>query len=123
MYWVRCVPQCRFRQAVTVEIQHCATKGCSTKLTFVRAICTQKTLPYTFKNLVGQGSFTEDSCYGSLKINHFSGIAVSAEKPVERLYTASLFYLERHICNNWEIHLVVTWDDEVHNTVSIATVK
>ena len=112
VYWVRSEPLCRFQQPLTVDLQHCANVTSSTNLTFVRAVCSQKNLPYTFKKLEGRGSFSVQSSYGSLQLNHFSGIAVTGEN-VGRLYTASLYYLDKNP-RNTEIHLVITWDDEVH---------
>ena len=54
VYWVSS-PH-KFRKPVTVEIQHCAAlsnhKQCS-QLTFVHTKCTQKELPYIFKEKVG----------------------------------------------------------------------
>ena len=115
--WVRCDPPCQFRKAITLELQHCAKKGSSEKLSFVRAVCSQKETdqPYSF-GLKGHGSFTEKSSYGCIPLYHFSGIAVTTEAPNDRLYTASLYYLSRDI-HRWDIHLVVTWDVEAHNTV------
>ena len=43
---------------------------------------------------------------------------MAGEGPIERLYAARLYYLGRD-ARNWEIHLVVTWDDEPHVTVSV----
>ena len=117
VFWVRSEPLCRFQQPLTADIQHCANMTSSTNLTFVRAVCSQKNLPYTFKVLEGQGSFSVHSSYGSLQLDHFSGIAVIGEN-VERLYTASLYYLGENP-RNTEIHLVITWDEEVHVKVRI----
>ena len=64
VFWVRCDPPCRFKRILTVEIQHCAKMTSSTKLTFVRAVCSQESLPYTFKKLEDRGSFSEQSSYG-----------------------------------------------------------
>lgn len=120
IYWVRCVPSCQFKRPLTAEFQHCAKKDYCNNLTFVRAFCSQKILPYTFKIVEGCGTFTDESSYGIIHLNHFSGWAVTGEGPIERLYTASLYYLGRDVCT-WEIHLVVTWDDEPHVTVSVTT--
>ena len=117
VYWVRCEPPCRFKQQLTAEFQHCAKKAYSNMLTFVRAVCSQKTLPYAFIKVEGCGTFTDQSSYGIIQLDHFSGYAVTGDSPIERMYTASLYYLGRGICS-WEIHLVVTWDDEPHVTVS-----
>ena len=73
-------------------------------------------MPYTFKQLEGRGSFTEHSSYGSLELNQFSGLAVTGED-VERVYTASLYYLGSEL-HSREIHFVVNWDNEIHKTVS-----
>ena len=117
VYWVRCEPYCRFQQPLTAELQHCANTTSSTKLTFVRALCSQEHLPYTFKEVDRRDSFAVQSSYGSLQLNHFSGIAL-AGRNIERLYTASLYYLPGNP-RNTEIHLVITWDDEVHLKVNI----
>ena len=76
-----------------------------------------KNLPCTFKKLEGRRSFTDQSSYGLLQLDHFSGHAVAGEN-IERLYTASLYYLPRSP-RNTEIHLVITWDDEVHLKVNV----
>ena len=116
VFWVRCEPYCRFQQLLTAELQHCAKMTSSAKLTFVRALCSQKHLPYTFKTLDGLGSFTDQSSYGSLQLDHFSGHAVLGEN-VERLYTASLYYLGSDT-HRREINFVISWDDEPHISVS-----
>ena len=112
VFWVRCDPPCRFKQKLTIELQHCAKMTSSTKLTFVRAVCSQESLPYTFKKLEGRGSFSGQSSYGSLELDHFSGVGVAGED-VERLYTASLYYLNQSV-RSTEIHLVVSWNLDAH---------
>ena len=114
VFWVRCDPPCQFKQKLTIELQHCAKMTSSTKLTFVRAVCSQESLPYTFKKLE-HGSFSEQSSYGLLELDHFSGLGVAGED-VERLYTASLYYLGSE-AHSREIHFVVNWDTEAHKTV------
>ena len=116
VYWVRLLPLCTFQQQLTVEIQHCAKMTSSTKLSFVRAYCSQESLPYTFKQLEGRGSFTDQRPYGSLELSQFSGLAVAGEG-VERVYTASLYYFGSKM-HSKEIHFVVNWDNEIHRTVS-----
>ena len=118
IFWVRPDPLCRFKQKLTVEIQHCAKKTNSTKLTFVRAVCSQESLPYVFKKLDGHCTFSGQSSYGCLEVNHFSGLGITAEEDVEKSYIASLWYK----CRNprlLEIYFVITWDHEVHHTVSV----
>ena len=76
VYWVSS-PH-KFIKPITVEIQHCAAlssgKQCS-QLTFVHTKCTQKELPYIFKEKVG-GVFSPHSSYGSLSLSHFSGLGI-----------------------------------------------
>ena len=117
VYWVRCDPVCRFQHPLTAELQHCAKMTSSTKLVFLRAFCSQKHLPYTFIKLEELGSFTDQSSYGSLQLDHFSGIAVAGVS-IERLYIACLYYLVRDLYTR-EIHFVITWDDTTHITVSV----
>ena len=69
VFWIRPLPFCRFQQQLTVEIQHCAKITSSTKLSFVRACCSQKHLPYTFEVVDSHASFSEHSSYGVLYIN------------------------------------------------------
>ncbi len=117
VFWVRSHSPGPFQQLLTVEIQHCAKMTSSTKLSFVRARCSQNSLPYTFKQLEGRGSsFTEHSSYGSLELNQFSGLAVTGED-VERKYTASLYYFGSEL-HSREIHFIVNWNDEIHRAVS-----
>ena len=115
--WIRPYPSGQFQQQLTVEIQHCANMTSSTKLSFVRAHCSQKSLPYTFKQLEGRGSFTEHSSYGCLSVNHFSSFAIAAEGDVDLLYVASLYYLKADP-RTVEIHFTIIPNDEVHNAVS-----
>ena len=115
IFWVKSDPPCRFEQKLTMEIQYCAK---TTNLMFVRAVCSQKSLPYTFKKLEGRGSFSGQSYYGCLDISQFSGYGITANSTdVERLYIASLYYLKVDPYTI-EIHFAITWDDASHITVS-----
>ena len=102
-----------------MELQHCAKMTSSTKLTFVRAFCSQESLPYTFKKLE-HGSFSEKSSYGCLEVNGFSGHGLGAEDDVDKSYIASLWYKCRNP-RHLDIHFVITWDYDVHITVSTNT--
>ena len=83
VYWVSS-PH-KFKKPITVGIQHCAAlssdKQCS-QLTFIHTKCTQKELPYIFKERV-EGVFTPHSSYGSLSLSHFSGIGIVIRPRVE----------------------------------------
>ena len=79
-YWLSC-PH-KFMKPLDVEFQHCAAitdpSHCS-QLSFVITKCTQKELPYTFKELEG-GTFSQHSSYGRISLTHFSGLATRLKK-------------------------------------------
>ena len=118
VFWLRCEPTCKFAKPVRVEIQHCAKSENvdSLKMKFVRALCSQAQLPYTFKEL--GGDFNRYSSYGVIQVNGFSGLAVTQEGSEEREYCSQLFYLGQP--SSCQIHFVVTWNIEAHLTVSLA---
>ena len=62
----------------TVEVEHCVdlktTDQCNC-LSFVRAYCTQKDLPYTFQELEG-GDFSSDSSVGKISLTRFSLVGI-----------------------------------------------
>ena len=79
VYWVSC-PH-KFTRSLDVEIQHCAALSSDEQceqLTFVRTMCTQKELPYTFTE--EGGVFSHHSSYGSLSLSHFSGVGVGCRR-------------------------------------------
>ena len=80
-YWLSC-PH-KFMKPLDVEFQHCAAitdpSHCS-QLSFVITKCTQKELPYKFKELEG-GTFSRHSSYGRISLTHFSGFAVVTTQP------------------------------------------
>ncbi len=124
VFWIRPSIPGKFRRPLKVEIQHCAIITNSTKLSFVRAQCSQKTLPYEFKQTKERGLFPEhssdtditDKLFGSLEVTHFSGLAVVGPKNINRLYTASLYNLQK---NNQTVvcHIVLSWNEETHLSV------
>ena len=71
-----------FSQPLTVDVQHCAAPSQNSNLSFVRTKCTQKELPYQFKELQ-RGSFSQQSFYGSISVNHFSGVAIKRKRSEE----------------------------------------
>ena len=118
IYWLRCEPQCTFVKAVTVEIQHCSTQRDLSKLKIVRALCSQKSLPYKFKPLKG-GSFNTDTFFGAIDVKGFSGIGIIDENPnSERMYYSQLFYCSYFSHQqSHEIHITFVWNDEAHINV------
>ena len=117
VFWLRCEPRCKFAVPVSLEIQHCARPENISKLTFVKALCFQENLPYTFRQQQG-GHFTSSSSYGVLQLESFSGAGVVQEGSEDREYIARLFYKSQTI-RSYEIHLVVTWNIEAYLTVSL----
>ena len=63
VFWI--AAPCRFTKPVTLEIQHCALREDETALshlTFISTKCSQKNLPYIFRELDG-GVFTIHNSY------------------------------------------------------------
>ena len=112
---------CKFTKPVTVEMQHCARSEnvANLKLKFVRAVCSQKQLPYTFKEL-GE-DFTRHSSYGVVEVNGFSGVAITQEGSEDRSYLVNLLYKEvkghptRCIVDVYIA--VITWNVDSQHTV------
>ena len=121
IFWFQCEAVQKFIRPITVEIQHCAkSEGDECiKLHFVRAVCCQKQLPYTFKQLPG-GVFTNHSSYGVTELNRFSGVGITQEGSGDREYCSQIFYLGQP--NSCQIHFVVTWNVDAHLTVSLVHV-
>ena len=115
IFWIRCDAVHKFLRPITVEIQHCARleNVTSLNLTFVRAVCSQKHLPYTFKQIGGE--FTSHSSYGIIELNRFSGIGITQEGSEDREYCSRLFYLGQEMIT---IYFIVVWNTEVHLNVS-----
>ena len=147
VYWVS--SPYKFMKPITVEIQHCAAlssnKQCS-QLKFVHTKCTQKELPYIFKEQVG-GVFSRHSSYGSLLLSHFSGIgivrrllqrssrvqSISVQPVQQQPQQSSLIGREEEgeviaqhcaqvytckLVNRWKVDFVVTKDLDSCSTVS-----
>ena len=116
VFWFRCETAHKFIKPIIVEIQHCAKVESNNdhNLSFVRAICSQKQLPYTFKQLP-KGIFTTYSSYGVIDLNSFSGVGVIQKGVEEREYYSRLVYLIQRS----EVHFIVTWNVDAHLTVSI----
>ena len=119
VFWLRCVPECKFSKSVGLEIQHCGKPKGDSRLSFARAICCQKQLPYTFKGI--GGDFTNHTFYGFIELKGFSGLAVVQQGSEERYYLASLLYKEvsshRSRCIV-EIYIALTWNVDAHSSVS-----
>ena len=97
-----------------LEMEHCvhleSTEQCN-RLSFVKAYCTQKDLPYTFKPLKG-GHFSPESRIGKISLCRFSQVAITQEgvsPGSDHVYLAHL--LQYHISlqpPEWFIMFLVT---------------
>ena len=140
VYWV--YSPNKFTKPLTVEIQHCAPPSSDTQssdLTFVYAKCTQKELPYTFKEREG-GVFSCHSSYGALSLTSFSGLGIvrrifrrssriqpatteaanqseEEEEPVVEQYCAQLFISKS--VSEWKVDFVITKDLDTCSTVRL----
>ena len=84
--WIKA--PCKFTKPVTLEIQHCALRddeAVLSSLSFVSAKCSQRDLPYKFRQVDG-GVFTTHSSYGSIQLSHFSGFAVTGKGGTPQAY-------------------------------------
>ena len=81
----------------------------------MRAVCSQKQLPYTFKKLGGE--FTSHTSYGVVEVNGFSGLAVNQEGSADREYYGKLFYFSDYY-HGHRIDLIIIWNTEAHINVS-----
>ena len=115
IFWFCCEPPCKFTKPVTIEIQHCAKSENISKLRFVKAVCTQKQLPYTFKQI--EGHFGSHSSYGIVNLNKFSGVGITQEGTKDREYCAGLYYNEQEFQRTC-IDFVVTFNLKTCLTVS-----
>ena len=116
VFWISAL--CKFKKPVTLEIQHCASRDEASfaDLNFISTKCTQKTLPYIFKQLDG-GSFPADSSYGSIQLMHFSGIGVTGRKRTPRSYCAQIYYTIKEEASDWRVYFIITKDLDALKTV------
>ena len=108
-----------FLKEVAVNIQHCADikneEQCS-KCKFITAKCSQKELPYTFKEK--EGLFNEHTQYGTIKVKRFSLFGETA--PLDQTIQCTGLLLYKKIAKNKATcHLVVVLDLELYLEVSI----
>ena len=91
IYWISSSEV--FLKKVAVNIQHFAVitseEQCS-KFRFVIAKCSQKELPYTFRER--EGSFNPHTQYGTIKLKQFSGVGQTGPKDTEFQLTSLKFY-------------------------------
>ena len=117
VFWI--TAPCKFTKPVTLELQHCALtedEAVLSHLSFVSANCTQRDLPYRFRQLAG-GVFTTQSSYGSIQLTHFSGIGIIGRiLGTQRSYCAHLYHTKNKLYE-WRFYFVITQDLDTNNTV------
>ena len=116
VFWISA--PCKFTRPVTLEIQHCALTEDETvlsNLSFVSAICSQRGLPYRFRQVDG-GVFTKHSTYGSIELEHFSGFSTAGSKETPRSYCAHLYHTIENV-HDWIFYFVIIQDHDTGNKV------
>ena len=113
VFWISAL--CKFKNPVTLEIQHCASRDEASfaDLNFVSTKCSQKELPYIFKQL-DEGRFPADSSYGSIQLRHFSGIGVTGRKGS---YCAQIYYTIKEEASDWRVYFIIIKDLDTIKTV------
>ena len=122
VFWISAL--CKFKKPVTLEIQHCASRDEASfaDLNFVSTKCSQKELPYIFRQLDG-GKFPADSSYGSIQLSHFSGFGITGRKRTPRAYCAQIYYTIKEEVPDWRVYFVLTLDLDIHKTVGFSCVS
>ena len=115
VFWISAL--CKFKKPVTLEIQHCASRdeASFSDLNFISSKCSQKTLPYTFKQLDG-GKFPTDSSYGSIQLHHFSGFGITGKRRTPWAYCAQIYYTIKEEAD-WRVYFIITKDLDTLKTV------
>ena len=109
----------KFICPVTLEIQHCALtedESALSNLNFVSTKCSQKELPYRFKQMQG-GVFTKNSTYGSIQLSHFSGVGVTGKEGTPRSYCGHLYHTKKK-GYEWRFYFIIIQDLDAKNMVN-----
>ena len=116
VFWISAL--CKFRKPVTLEIQHCASRDEASfaDLNFISTKCSQKKLPYIFRQLDG-GKFPADSSYGSIQLIYFSGFGITGRKRTLRAYCAQIYYTMKEEASDWRFYFIITKDLDTLKTV------
>ena len=113
IYWISTPKNLLFLRLLTVHIQHCTSveNKDDSDLSFVVAKCTQPDLPYKFKFLNG-GLFIPYSSYGSISVEHFSGLGIVSKKRKCQSYCARTYVASRGK-NDWRVYFVIIKDLDI----------
>ena len=91
IYWISASEV--FLKEVAVNIQHCAvirSEEEGSKFRFIIAKCSQKELPYRFREK--EGVFNKHTQYATIKLKQFSLVGEIASQDTELYYTTLHFY-------------------------------
>ena len=116
VFWISAL--CKFKNPVTLEVQHCASRDEAyfADLNFISTKCSQKELPYIFKQLDG-GRFPADSSFGTIQLMHFSGVGVTGRKRTPRAYCAQIYYTIKEEASDWRVYFIIIEDLDALKTV------
>ena len=113
---------CTLQKLPVVEIQHCAVvktaENCF-RLRFVVARSSGLQQVIHSFSVEDGGDFSPNNSYGRIEITQFSWWSIVYNllhgriHSVERVYSASLYYIQDGI-DNWKVYFVITWDLDVH---------
>ena len=122
VFWISAL--CKFKKPVTLEIQHCASRDEASfaDLNFVSTKCSQKTLPYIFRQL-DEGRFPADSSYGSIQLTHFSGFGVTGRKRTPRSYCAQIYYTIKEEASDWRVYFIIIKDLDTIKTIRCVRIQ
>jgi len=114
IFWISA--PCNFQKPVTLDIQHCASRDAASTsdLKFI-SVRKSQNLPYTFRQLDG-GVFTTDSSYGSIKLSHFCGNAVTERRDTQRSYCAQIYTIKKKV-SDWRVFFIITLNLDILRTV------
>ena len=119
VYWIECVPKCRFSVPLTLELQHCAKLDCISELCFIKADLEENSVFQIVASdceHLTQTFFPSSSSYGLIELNTFSGYGVAKKGSNQRSYRSLVYYREENF-RHLEIHFVISWNTNAHKKV------
>ena len=119
VYWIDCVPECRFSQPLTLEIQHCAEPEGVSQLCFVKAGSMDRGEDGVHFQTI-EGNFSHHSSYGFIELDSFSGYGIGKKGAKEIQYCANINFIiasEEH--KSHKIHFIIFQNTKVHIQVCI----
>ena len=127
IYWVSFSKH--FSKPVTLSVQHCCNLDTDqvSSLCFVATKASQEELPYDFKKMTEKSTFSTKSCYGTIKMKHFCGVAIGQEESARQKWNKRYIvqvYSNTHLEGSKlikNVHMPVIWDLELYRKVGIVS--